>query len=181
MTLGSDGCHRPRRGNERAFAARFTDLLAEHLSPFVGARTCSVSSVKLGCSSSPPRCPSERRALRRPRASVRVRGGTRQFAGRSGGRNLAPAYALVGRGPGDADDVGDLGDGVGPSAVGHRSRSGRRDARGRRGLRGAVGPLGYCSNNRCAVHGADRAQRGLIELLPRPHTRSLPPSAAMSE
>jgi hypothetical protein len=33
----------------------------------------------------------------------------------------------------------------------------------------------YCSNDRCAVHGADRAQRGLIESLPRPHTRSLPP------
>jgi hypothetical protein len=43
------------------------------------------------------------------------------------------------------------------------------------------GRWGYCSNDRCAIHGVDRAQRGLIESLPRPHTRSLPRRPATSD
>ena len=92
-------------------------------------------------------------------------------------RNLPAAHALVRCRTRDTEQRGNLGDGVGPSAVGHRFRSGRRTPGVAQDSAPRSGCWGNWSNDRCAVHGVDRAQVGLIESLPRPHTRSLPPSA----
>jgi hypothetical protein len=92
-------------------------------------------------------------------------------------RNLPAAHALVCRRTRDAEQCRNLGDGIGPSAVGHHFRSGRRTPTAADSARRENRP-GCCSDDRCAVHGADRAQGGLLESLPRPHTRSLPPPSS---
>jgi hypothetical protein len=93
------------------------------------------------------------------------------------GRNLPAAHALVRRRTRDAEQCRNLGDCVGSSAVGHHFRSRRRNPGIAVDSARRENRPGCCSDDRCAVHGADRAQTQLIESLPRPHTRSLPPAS----